>query len=206
MDSIIIALPDTDDRRSIKLINFLMKNNLYKMFVDENIKFIIKVFNKNNKSFFMEYKIYSAPSLYCCLEDDDIKINNFKDIMKWLSGLKKSIEDEKTSNNVSHLENKELPVKNINISAQKNISLTSNDFMSNILENMSDGEKSDDECDDIGSKYSEECEKRDSNKNKIDPRSFNNIKSIQKFQKPFEPLPPLELSNESYLSSFEQKK
>ena len=192
MDSIIIALPDTDDKRSVKLLNFLMKNNLYKMFVDENIKFIIKIFNKKNKSFFMEYKIYSAPSLYCCLEDDDIKINNFKDIKK-----EKSEKSDKMTNGG---EPKELSMKNVNVDAQNDVSLTSTDFMSNILESLSDDGNSDNDCNDIATKYNSECEKRENNKTKSDSRSFNNIKSIQKFQKPYEPLPALELSNESYLS------
>lgn len=201
MDSIIIALPETEDKRSIKLLNFLTKNNLYKIFVDENIKFVIKIFNKKNKTFFMDYKIYTAPSLYCCLEDDDIKINNFKDIMKWLSGLKNSIEEEKTSQSVSHMENNTTSFqKNKSNDLKNDISLTANDFMSNMLEAVSDKGDSDDDCSDLGNKYTMECEKREKNKTKNDPRSFNNIKSIQKVQKPFSPLPELELSNESYLT------
>ncbi len=207
LDKIIISLPsynDSDEKRSIKLVNYLLKDNVYKLFNSENIKFIIKPFNKETKTYFLNYNIFSAPTLYCKLNDmnEVVKLTNFKDIFNWLKKLKKTIENDKInssksgtaslskfSNNLpKSLNEQHIPITN------SVLDLDANEFMTkNLMKGHQEGAKfidHDEEDSDeklLQEQYAIEQNKRKNMVASLDPRMTQNtseLKTMQHFQEP----------------------
>ena len=208
-DKIIIAL-QADNKKSNRLVEYLLKDNIYKLFNDENIKFVLKVFDRDSKSFFLDYKIYSSPFLYCCLNDntvDEVRLDNYKDIFNWIKRLKLTIEKDKIlSNNNNHNmsmigaingnQNMQLnTVKNMNKSAGNTIQKTFlDDSATNFMEEeliknyKGDGKFEKDEEDtedDIKTKIEDERNREQEKRNRIkgnDPRVVRNTNEIKTMQ------------------------
>lgn len=215
-DKIIIAL-SPNNKKSNKLLEYLLKDNIYKLFNDENIKFVIKEFDKDTRSYFIDYKIYSAPCLYCCLNDntiDEVKLDNYKDIFNWIKKLKLTIEKEKIllnnpmNNNMQGAINGglKMPMNAVNNIQKSNRSTIGKTFLDETATNFMDEElikdykgdgkfekENDNEEEDLKTKIEDERNREQEKRNRIkgtDPRAVRNtneIKTLQQFEKQFNP-------------------